>query len=179
MGETLDTAFLHDLPAWKSLEQARQLKLCLLEQAIQAREAHLKELAEEVPQSGSGGMVFGAANESLDLEQQFTRIKEEIQNLQEDFAKTIRIDTRTVTTPGKAHHGSLVVARRLKGPGAWNHRVFRLVLLKEQAEDTAKQIEQVELGSPLATALLGIAPGQEFKIGLGPDHVLAEVEEII
>ena len=41
----------------------------------------LKALAGEVPLSG-GGMVFGAGNESLDLEQQFTSLKEDIKTLQ-------------------------------------------------------------------------------------------------
>jgi hypothetical protein len=108
MGET---AFLKNLPAWQTLEEAKKQKLRLLEQAIQAKEASLRELAREVPANAGGGMVFGAGNEPE-------------------------------TEAGAA-------------------------------------IEHVELGSPLGIALLGITPGEEFKIGLGPDHVLAEVEDVI
>jgi transcription elongation GreA/GreB family factor len=179
MGETLDTAFLKTLPAWKSLEVARQEKLRSLDQAILAKGASLKALAGEVPLTASSGMVFGAGNESLDLEQQFTRSKEEISHLQEALAQTIRMDTRVLNAPGRACHGSLVVARNLKAPDRWTQRVFRLVLLSEPEAETANGIEHVELSSPLGRALLGIAQGQAFKIGLGPDHVLAEVEEVI
>jgi hypothetical protein len=179
MAETLDLAMLKRLPPWKSLEEAKQLKLHLIDQAIQARTASLKALANEVPVNAASGMVFGAGNESLDLEQQFTRMKEEIKVLQEDFARTIRIDTRVVRDPDLACYGALVVARNLEVPGRWERRVFRLVLLNEQQEEQDGTIEHVELGSPLGMALLGIAQGQEFRIGLGPCRVMAEVEDIL
>ena len=179
MGETLDIAFLMNLPAWKSLEEARKQKLRLLEQGILAKESSLKALADEVPMNASGGMVFGAGNESLDLEQQFTALKEDIKTLQEDFARTIRIDTRVVRAPGVASYGSLVIARNLTTPATWTRRVFRLVLLNEQQAEPCGTIEHVELGSPLGIALLGISQGQEFRLGLGPSHTLAEVEEVL
>jgi hypothetical protein len=176
MGET---EFLKQLPAWQTLEEAKKQKLRLLEQAIQAKEASLRELAREVPANAGGGMVFGAGNESLDLEQQFTRIKGDIKTLQDDFARTIRIDTRVVQDRGGARHGSLVIARNLQVPGRWTQKVFRLVLGNEPETEAGAAIEHVQLGSPLGIALLGITQGQAFRIGLGPDHVLAEVEDVL
>ena len=179
MGTPVDTRILNQLPAWKSLEEAKLQKLALLRRAIAAKEGSLQELAREVPSNAMSGMSFGAANESLGIEQQVTTLKDDLQLLHDQFAQATRIDTRLLLEPGKASYGSLVVARNLGGTGDWSQRVFRLVLLKEEAEEQCAQIEHVELGSPLGRALQGITEGEDFRVGLGPNAVLAEVEAIL
>ena len=172
----MDTSKLKNLPVWKSLEDAKRRKILLLEEAIEAKENRMRELAKEIPENPMGGWFSGAANESLEIESQFMNAREEIKKLREEIAKTIRIDTRISTQPGKARYGSLVVALDLR---TRRTRVFRLVLLKEEQEEPIPGIEHVELGSPLANSLLGISAGEEFGMGIWPNQEMYEVEDVI
>jgi transcription elongation GreA/GreB family factor len=176
MGESPGIPELHGLPAWKNLGDAIRKKIRLLEDAIEAKENTLRELAQEIPQNPMGGWFSGAGNESLEIESQFMKIKDEIKKLHEEIAKTIRIDTKIRIQPGKAGYGSLVV---VSDPRTGRTRVFRLVLMNEEKEERLPGIEHVELGSPLANSLLGISAGAEFKLGIWPNQEMLEVVEVI
>jgi transcription elongation GreA/GreB family factor len=156
----LDLSTLRELPAWKSLEESRKLKLNGLRAQILAKEGSLKELAKEIPQNPMGGWFSGAANESLEVEMTFGRIKNDIKALQAEIAKTIRMDTRVLAGGESARYGSLIVALDPSG----HTTVYRLVLVRE--EHLERGIEHVELGCPLADSLLGITEGEEFEMGI-------------
>lgn len=168
----MDIEVLRNLPKWKSLDEARKERIEVLKQRILEQHARLVSLQAEAPDNTNCGWFSFGNNESFELDRQFTITKENIARAEREILQLTQASPER-RLPGRAYHGSILVARSRDGETF----ALRLVLTNEPTKDH-EHVEHVELMSPLGSRLLGIEEGDVY-IPMGTYRNIVEIEEVI